>query len=139
MKNNRLERTKLVEIAILFLCFSLIGACTYTLKPSPEDLTQVCNNTYDEAFQASQQAMQQLGWYVTGADKDKGLIAANARSLSDLHIEVYVQTINNKPETRVTLDVSKITRGYLEARGVWQSTVRQEFFMELQKVLSAYK
>lgn len=117
-----------VALAVVFLSLAAQA------KDNPGDFTSVYGHTYDEVFQAAQQAIERLGWFVTNTDKDKGIITGKGggtymRAVFELHIE----TISAKPETRITMTkVSGIFHG-------WKASFAGQLFSETQKVLATYK
>jgi uncharacterized protein YndB with AHSA1/START domain len=103
-------------------------------KDKPEEFTRIYNHTYDEVFQAAQEAIERKGWFVTNADKDKGTVSGhmvNAKHAFEMHIE----TVSPKPETRVTISVNAKGLGM----GPFRRTSAEGFLSELQKVLVTYK
>lgn len=100
------------------------------------------SHTYDEAFQASQNALERMGMNVTAKDKDKGTLSGNGKyvpkgwvaSLS-FTFDVHVETVNTNPETRVTI--------YFKKNGSWgmgreEDAFGDDFLSEVQKVLATY-
>jgi hypothetical protein len=101
-------------------------------KNEEHEITQVCQHTYDEVFQASQDAIERAGFFVTAKDKDKGTISGNGAA-GKFTFEMYIEPLNTKPETRVTM----------HGRGKhwdWRYTSSQldAILSELQKVLATY-
>jgi hypothetical protein len=107
-------------------------------KDKPEDYTMVVLHTYDEVFQAAQTAVERKGWIVTGTDKDKGVITAknpDGKCVIELHVEI----ISQKPETRVTMNIIKNYGFWKKPLGGWDASVWQMVSSEMQKVLATYQ
>jgi|SRR5208283_331321 len=110
-------------------------------KEKDEQLTRIYTHTYDEVFQASQEALERLSLTVTDKDKDKGTVDGNGDyrmsngSFAKVNVLAHIETISAKPEVRVTL-VLKIKAPPLEGR-IARNFV-PDFFNELQKVLATY-
>src|SRR5208337_173225 len=73
--------------------------------------TKIYQHTYDEVFQASLEAIERMGLFVTDKDKDKGTISGNGNyTLSSgtasqpWIFDIHIEALNTKPETRVTID-----------------------------------
>jgi hypothetical protein len=106
-----------------------------------EAASQVYQHTYDEVFQASQEAIERMGLFLGDKDKDKGTLNGNGpyqepgytgtfKMIFDIHIE----TLSTKPETRLTINTQ--VKGMV-ARHELQS-FNQRFLSEVQKVLATY-
>jgi len=102
-------------------------------KDQSHEFTQVYQHTYDEVFQATQEAIERRGYFVTDKDKDKGTISGNGES-GHFTFDIHIEALNTKPETRVAIDV--VFKG-LGAGAVRQS-VSQKILTEIQKVLATY-
>jgi len=111
-------------------------------KEKDEQLTRIYTHTYDEVFQASQEALERLGLTVSDTDKDKGTIGGNGDfrmkigDFAKVNVQVHAETISAKPEVRVTI-VLKVKAPPLEG-GIARRDFAVNFFNELQKVLSTY-
>lgn len=113
-------------------------------KDNPEDNTRVYRHSYDEVFQATQEAIERIGCFVKDTEKDKGIITGNGKCarggpgyLFNVEFQIKIETVSTKPETRVTLTMK--TKGtFLGAQGPARN-FRNDLFMELQKVLVTYK
>jgi hypothetical protein len=110
-------------------------------KDKDLESTQVFQHTYDEVFQASQEAIERMGVFVGAKDKDKGTISGDclyqpppAGGKYKLTYDILIETLNTKPETRVTINA--------KAKAMMAGTVEKgfklRFLSELQKVLSTY-
>ncbi len=113
------------------------------LPPAAKDDTssQVYQHTYDEVFQASQEASERLGYSVTAKDKDKGTISGNGAfdpqngmAPTQCTFDILIETLNAKPETRLTINVkAKSMFG-----GRVEKAFKLRFLGEVHKVLSTY-
>jgi hypothetical protein len=104
-------------------------------KDKNQEFTRVYEHTYDEVFQAAQETIERMGLFVTDKDKDKGTISGKGdfavqQWTKKCTFDIYIETLNTKPETRVTIK-PKIALGYAH-------DLTTKFFGELQKVLSTY-
>lgn len=104
-------------------------------------LTQTYLHTYDEVFQASLEAIERMGLFVTAQDKDKGTISGKGSHQQkgvqlprDWTFDIHIETLSTKPETRVTINAS--SRGWVLASE--KAAFKQDMASELQKVLSTY-
>jgi hypothetical protein len=125
-----------VGLAALLTAIAAVPfAPTASAKDNPDDYTRIYTHTYDEVFQAAQEAIARLGWFVTSTDKEKGLITANGL-LRRTHntCQIHIETVSAKPETRVTVDHIEHFMLAVDRRN--RAT---EFLVELQKVLATYK
>jgi hypothetical protein len=104
-----------------------------------QESTRVFDHTYDEVFQASLEALERMGYFVTTKDKDKGTISGNGIFYSQsvakkCTFDIHVEILNTKPETQVTVNA--------KVKGVWggwaDTEVKRKLFMQLQQVLSTY-
>jgi hypothetical protein len=110
-------------------------------KDKDKQFTQVYQHSYDEVFQASQEAIERMGCFVTNADKDKGVISGNGRCargapgyMFKVDFEIRIESVSTKPETRVTVNAQ--SKGW--GRGAIKENFKDDFSRELQKVLSTY-
>jgi len=131
-------RLALITLVVLTAAFLFPAA---QAKDNPKGYTAVYQHTYDEAFQAAQDAIERKGWLVTGTDKDKGIISGEVVNANNNQpFELHVQVVSQKPETRIDLFFIRIKGGwgkqYLKGAkdGWWGS-----FASELQKVLVTYR
>ncbi len=92
--------------------------------------TQVYQYTYDEVFQAIQEHLARTGTSITAKDKDKGTIQATVSKHE--FFDIHVETLNTKPETKVTLIVWYDTRTWGDLYTPWAVA----FFKQVQQVLS---
>jgi hypothetical protein len=69
----------------------------------PGEQTRVYQHTYDEVFQAAQEAIEREGLFVTDKDKDKGTISGNCYG-GLIVFTLHIESLNTKPETQVTLN-----------------------------------
>jgi hypothetical protein len=110
-------------------------------KDKDQAFTQVYQHTYDEVFQASLEAIERMGLFVTAQDKDKGTISGKGSHQQkgvqlprDWTFDIHIETLSTKPETRVTINAS--SRGWVLASE--KAAFKQDMASELQKVLSTY-
>jgi len=110
-------------------------------KDKDEALTRVYQHTYDEVFQASLEATERMGLFVTAQDKDKGTISGKGSHQQkgvqlprDWTFDIHIETLSTKPETRVTINAS--SRGWVLASE--KAAFKQDMASELQKVLATY-
>jgi len=108
-----------------------------------QEFTRVYQHTYDEVFQASQEAIERTGYFITHKDKDKGTISGNGIFYSKTSVglmskkctfDFHIETLNTKPETRVTINANVEVWGAPAA-----SRLKERFSDELQKVLATYR
>ncbi len=122
-------RLALIALVVLTVAFLVPAA---QAKDKPEDNTRIYRHTYDEVFQAGQDAIERKGCFVTGADKDKGIISGTCGGGKPT-LELHVETVSQNPETRVTFLFPKVRFG--QSKGY----LLDLFSTELQKVLASYK
>jgi hypothetical protein len=135
---------KLALIALVALTAAFLSPAAQAKDKPPEEFTRVYQNTYDEVFQASLDAIQRMGLFVIDKDKGKGTISGNGvyqaitgagprnfKTTFDIHIE----TVSAKPETRMTINAAHF-RGLLGSFG--ENNLKQNFLSEVQKVLATY-
>jgi hypothetical protein len=110
-------------------------------KDKDQVFTQIYLHTYDEVFQASLEAIERMGLFVTAQDKDKGTISGKGSHQQkgvqlprDWTFDIHIETLSTKPETRVTINAS--SRGWVLASE--KAAFKQDMASELQKVLSTY-
>lgn len=115
-------------------------------KDKDEQFSQIYRHTYDEVFQASQEAIERIPRLsVTATDKDKGTISGGGSYVplgsvynSKCTFSVHIEVVNDKPQTRVTIDAK--ARGSLPGLGgVLANQLRTRFLGELQQVLATYR
>ena len=126
-----------VAITVLMALFSLPSTLA---KNKPEDFTQVYTHTYDEVFQAAQEAIERMGMFVTEKDKDKGMISGNGH-LADppydkVVFELHIEPVSPKPEVRVTVDAK--ARAPI-GRWFTPKDFSYKLLAQTQKVLATYK
>ncbi len=113
-------------------------------KDKPEDYAQVYTHTYDEVFQAVQDSIERLGCGVTNADKDKGIITGagacvrSARRNVKVVLEIHIEMVSSKPETRVTINITSISSAIID-KSRDKKGFSDDMFSELHKVLATYK
>jgi hypothetical protein len=119
-------------------------------KDQDQETTRIYQHTYDEVFQASQEAIERLGCFVT--DKDKGTVSGSVQIIQkpgsdpvDYPFDLHIEALNTKPETRVTINTDKWKS--IRWRGPtfsgWQIKAKESSFKvklmsELQKTLATY-
>ena len=125
---------KLVVAITVLMAFFLVPSTP--AKDKPEDFTQVYTHTYDEVFQAAQEAIERMGMFVNDKDKDKGMIsghgqysARNATFPSEVKFVLHIEPVSPKPEVRVTVD----------AKVRFAKRFAADLLAETQKVLATYK
>jgi hypothetical protein len=94
--------------------------------------TRIYQHTYDEVFQAAQDAIERKGWFVTNADKDKGTISGHMES-PKVTLEIHVEPVSPKPETRVTFSIMCNSKYRYRMQPV------NSFLSLVQKVLATYR
>lgn len=107
----------------------------------PQELTGVYQHSYDEVFQASQEAIERLGWFVTDNDKDKGTISGKKNtSASDTQrfiFRIHIESLNTKPETKITINAHWNKKGnYIREPSTRE--FEEKLATMLQKVLATY-
>ena len=131
------KRAGVIAVALILgiLIFGVYGAPSASAAPNKDkEFTQVYQHTYDEVFQAIQETVERKGYFVTDKDKDKGTVTATS-SNRKVDFYIHVETLNTKPETRVTV-IPKLKGSKLFGSGLAQDS--EDFLKELQKVLSTY-
>jgi hypothetical protein len=110
-------------------------------KDKDQVFTQIYMHTYDEVFQASLEAIERMGLFVTAQDKDKGTISGKGSHQQkgvqlprDWTFDIHIETLSTKPETRVTINAS--SRGWVLASE--KAAFKQDMASTLQQVLSTY-
>lgn len=141
-ENGRTRYRSLGRLSVMALA-ALLGALVFGGFAAPstsgapnkdKEFTQVYQHTYDEVFQAIQETVERKGYFVTDKDKDKGtFIATSSNRKVDFYL--HVETLNTKPETRVTI-IPKLRGSKLFGSGLAQDS--EDFLKELQKVLATY-
>ncbi|HKI12552.1 MAG TPA: hypothetical protein VKA02_10585 [Candidatus Acidoferrum sp.] len=121
--------------ALIFCGYGASVASGAPGKDNPDDFSRVFNHTYDEVFQASQDAIERIGWFITKADKDKGTITGYGMyGKNNNTFEIQIEAVSQKPETRAAIAMKTHLLVGVERRGL-----ATKFFVELQKVLVTYK
>ncbi|MGD1019427.1 MAG: hypothetical protein ABSA12_08920 [Verrucomicrobiia bacterium] len=102
------------KLAVMLLVLTLASCATDAPAPGSgrdehfceQQKTQVYQHTYDEVFQACQEAIERLGFVVTDMDKDKGTISGRDDHFdgSKYTFSMHVETLNTKPETSITFN-----------------------------------
>ena len=70
------------KLAVMLLVLTFVSCATDAPAPGmdtdvhcgEQQITRVYQHTYDEVFQACQEAIERLGWSITDKDSDKGTI-----------------------------------------------------------------
>jgi hypothetical protein len=114
-------------------------------KDKPEDNTRIYQHTYDEVFQASQEALERMGMFLDDKDKEKGTISGSGvykgaegpRHTIRIKFDVRTETVSTKPETRVTVN-AKAKGGPFGGDGGWGKHFAQDYLSEVQQVLATY-
>ncbi|MGP0017415.1 MAG: hypothetical protein ACLPHP_02505 [Candidatus Sulfotelmatobacter sp.] len=101
---------------------------------SPKEITWVYQHSYDEVFQACQEAIERLGWRVTVLDKDKGTISNSGIQRGVFVFTLHIESLNTKPETRVTF-----TSHYTKKMSRRAINPIDTLPGEVQKVLATYR
>ncbi len=128
----------LVLGALIFSAFA--GPSASGSPGNDKELTRVYQHTYDEVFQASQEAIERMGLYVTAKDKDKGTISGNGNyqppgaGRFEWTFDIHIETLSTKPETRVTINANAGSGCGAGCRNAF----KQDMAGNLQKVLSTY-
>ena len=135
-----------VALVLGILIFGGYGAPSASAAPNKdkdESFTRVYQHTYDEVFQASLEAIERMGMFVTAKDKDKGTIAgyghSNATTPITVYFDIHIEAVNTTPETRVTINTT--AKGGAFCPGCKSGNMNQfkdHFSTELQKVLATY-
>lgn len=129
-RSPNLAKTAMIALILMLPVASLIPAAY--AKDKTDDFTKVYTHTYDEVFQAAQNAAEREGWFVTNKDKDKGVIWVQYSSTKPSHsFEMHIETLSAKPETKVTICCFKTRQSF-------PRVIAGEMFSELQKVLATY-
>ncbi len=103
---------------------------------SSKEVSRVYQHTYDEVFQATQEAIERMGLFVTAKDKEKGTISGNGVykwAGKDCTFDIHIEAINTSPETRVTIN-GKV-KGIIPGS---ESKLKADFLAMLQQVLATY-
>jgi hypothetical protein len=134
---------KLALITFVVLTAAYLFPAAQAKDKPPEETTQIYRHTYDEVFQASQDAIERMGMFVKDKDKDKGTISGNGTYRGtnntgvhnvEMIFDIKIMTVSAKPETQVTVNAQGkgiIARSY-------QKQFTQNFLSEVQKVLATY-
>lgn len=132
--------------ALFVLVVALIAASLAPATPSKDEYKEsarIYSHTYDEVFQASLEALERMGLFATEKDKDKGTISGNGKykptgwqAPLSFVFDARIETLNSKPETRVTLRFKK--------KGAWgmgreEDQFGADFHSEVLKVLATYR
>jgi hypothetical protein len=121
-----------IILGILFVVGTLPAAAA-----DKNAVSHVYNYSYDEVFQGSQEAIQRLGWFDTGKNKDKGTISGYGMHAGcKVPFDIQIETVNAKPETKVTVSANK--GGCFGIHTVSQNATKNAILSELQKVLATY-
>jgi len=109
----------------------------------PHEVTQVYQHTYDEVFQACQEAIERLGWFLTDKDTNKGTITGHNKEYfrgSGIFVfGMHIESLNTKPETRVTINSHWTKKKpWLEDRKQYTQGFEDNLSSTVQKVLSTY-
>ncbi|HKI12555.1 MAG TPA: hypothetical protein VKA02_10600 [Candidatus Acidoferrum sp.] len=143
----RANCTGVIAVALVLgiLIFGVYGAPSASAAPNKdkdEVFTRVYQHTYDEVLQASLEAIERMGMFVTARDKDKGTIAGYGTIGNNVKVsfEIQIEAINTSPETRVTINTTAKNQSRLcpNCKPEAMSQFKARFSTELQKVLSTY-
>jgi len=132
-QSRSLRRLTAAAVAAL-LGILVITSLANAVPNKDQESTQVYQHTYDEVFQASQEAIERLGYFVTDKNKDKGTVNGNAHE-RHCSFDIHIEPLNTKPETRATINAQ--CKG-LFPNGTWARSVKETFLSEVQKVLATY-
>jgi len=134
-----------VALVLGILIFGVYGAPSASAAPNKdkdEAFTRVYQHTYDEVLQASLEAIERMGMFVTARDKDKGTIAGYGTIGNDVKVsfEIQIAALNTNPETRVTINTTAQNQRRLcpNCKPEAMNQFKARFSTELQKVLSTY-
>lgn len=103
---------------------------------SSKEVSRVYQHTYDEVFQASQEAIERMGLFLVSKDKEKGTISGNGVykwAGKDCTFDIHIEAINTSPETRVTINAK--VKGIIPGS---ESKLKADFLAMLQQVLATY-
>ena len=142
------KRAGVIAVALV-LGILIFGGCGAPLasgapnKDKDQEFTRVYQHTYDEVFQASTEAIERMGMFVTAKDKDKGTIAGNGQiNAAKVSFEIHIAALNTNPETRVTINTTAKGGGFggfcPGCKSDDMKQFKERFSTELQKVLSTY-
>jgi len=151
MSRNEDRRFRFVVPAVKLALVALAVLTTVSLAPAApgkdkdqDEFTQVYRHTYDEVFQASQEAIERKGLFVVDQNKDKGVITGNGKYSQQggcmnrpIDFDIQIESVNPKPETRITLNIrlmGKCIGGGREFRKM----IANDLLVEIQKVLATY-
>ena len=105
-----------------------------------EQSTWVYQHTYDEVFQASLEAIERMGLFLTDKDKEKGTVSGKgSHTLSGFFrplqwtFGIQIEALNTKPETQVKITIGRPTHG-----GYAEAHFKRDLSSEIQKVLATY-
>ena len=111
-------------------------------KDKPEDFTHVYRHTYDEVFQAAQDAIERMGYFITATDKDKGTITGNGTEQCQQfskRIDFTLTIEPTKTDGETNLTVAAKRKGLEGALACpWTKKFSTGFLAEVQKVLATY-
>jgi hypothetical protein len=131
-----------VVLALGILIFGGYGAPLASAAPNKDqEFTRIYQHTYDEVFQASLDAIERMGMFVSAQDKDKGAIAGNGKTSASItvYFEIHIEAVNTTPETRVTINTTAKGGGVCPGcKSANMNYFKDHFSTELQKVLSTY-
>jgi hypothetical protein len=149
MLQNKIEffryskRTAIAAFVLLLGVLILYGNAASLPKPggalpagSSKEVSRVYQHTYDEVFQASQEAIERMGLFLVDKDKDKGTISGNGVykwAGKDCTFDIHIEALNTKPETRVTINAK--VKGIVVGS---EAKLKADFLAMLQQVLSTY-
>jgi hypothetical protein len=132
-------RLALTALVILIAAPLNLGA---SKNDKDHETTRIYQHTYDEVFQASQEAIERMGMFIEEKDKEKGRISgsgvysgAEGTSAVKMKFDIRIETVSTKPETRVTVTAKGKVFFGLQDIG---KTFAQGYFVEVQKVLATY-
>ncbi len=137
-------RTLALVLALCAVAASPFLTPAYAKNGSDKD-SRVYNHSFDEVFQAAQDAMERMGLSVTAKDKARGTINSAGDYLTQcgagpckvkMSLEVLVETVSPRPQTRLTINYKRKTM--ITGAGT-SGYFKSAYLSELQKVLATYK
>jgi hypothetical protein len=145
--NVSLERLTIVILALT------VAPAILTFKAYGKDIevtaqsSQIYDHTFDEVFQACQETFERDGLFIVDKSKDKGTLTAKSAGQTDKDdryaFDVRVETVSNKPETRVTVIAHLVSPWHkLVGKSFYERLAQnssQGFVVKLQKVLATYR
>jgi hypothetical protein len=135
-------RLALIALVVLIAAPVNSGA---SKNEKDQETTRIYQHTYDEVFQASQEAIERMGMFLENKDKEKGTIsgsgvykgAGGPTHTITIKFDIRIETVSTKPETRVTVN-AKAKGGPFGGDGGWGKHFVLDYMGEVQKVLATY-